>query len=849
MEKDIVKWLNEQPAWVRYATELFIKSGAISDSQIKQLTDICVSEARGEDCSKYQVQQSSLLTLDGSKGFSVTKISEVTGVNAIATDRPLVFLKNGINVIYGANGAGKSGYIRILKMISGAIYREEIKSNIYQAKKKKPSCTIDIVEDNTEMQFNCNLTVPGQFEKLRKIDIFDTKTAQGYIGDEKEAAFEPWIFELFRVLGEVAVAIKNELVRRKDSIVLLPYEVPDSHKNAVGIVRLSELTGKAKGEDFAILFTEEDEKVLEDLKQKSQIEKNELIIRLKERQIGELNELITYFKSFGEFYGEDNWTRITLLTAEWREKKSAFELARTLLESNLDDIDKMCNKGTAWLELWKAARKVFAQTKKENEADFTEQGGICPLCHQKIEDDTYLRMSSIDEYVNGEIAKAEAESRKKYLEKIVHPRTKTEQEVITRLGEFADTLGDAIKEINVVLVQNENRISKIETEPVSIEYVNVEDILNKIMAVVKVLQTEKDELVKLNASDDQKELQQQIFLLQEKKIIADNYSGIKENIDRLKQIDILDNAIKKTSTNRITAKSRELAQLLITDAYIERFNVELSRLSASGLTAVMTQGKGRKGKIPYKVQLCDADGNYVSPKDILSEGECRAVALAAFFAEAAGRAEECPLIVDDPISSLDYEYEGRVISRLVDAAKNRQVIVFTHRISVVVGIYEAANKRGDIVFNEMSIRALPGRKGIPCAPDVYAGKSDKQLAVLLNEKIPQLKKTDELLEEYIERKHYICQQFRNCLEKGVEEFLIGEVVARFRRDVQTRRIKCLPSITQDDCDLVESLMTKYSYYDHSMALEAPLIEFTVDEIEEDIKSFSDWVKVRKRLLN
>lgn len=77
MEKDIVKWLNEQPAWVRYATELFIKSGDISDSQIKQLTDICFSEARGEDCSKYQVQQSSLLTLDGSKGFSVTKISEV----------------------------------------------------------------------------------------------------------------------------------------------------------------------------------------------------------------------------------------------------------------------------------------------------------------------------------------------------------------------------------------------------------------------------------------------------------------------------------------------------------------------------------------------------------------------------------------------------------------------------------------------------------------------------------------------------------------------------------------------------------------------------------------------------
>lgn len=47
------------------------------------------------------------------------------------------FSKFGINVVYGSNGAGKSGYIRILKMISRATYREDIKANVYQSKKKK----------------------------------------------------------------------------------------------------------------------------------------------------------------------------------------------------------------------------------------------------------------------------------------------------------------------------------------------------------------------------------------------------------------------------------------------------------------------------------------------------------------------------------------------------------------------------------------------------------------------------------------------------------------------------------------------------------------------------------------
>ena len=82
--------------------------------------------------------------------------------------------------------------------------------------------------------------------------------------------------------------------------------------------------------------------------------------------------------------------------------------------------------------------------------------------------------------------------------------------------------------------------------------------------------------------------------------------------------------------------------------------------------------------------LVDSKGNLVSPQDILSEGENRVASLAAFFAESSGRQENVPLIFDDPISSLDYNYENLVIDRLTQAATRRQVIVFTHRISMVV---------------------------------------------------------------------------------------------------------------------------------------------------------------------
>ena len=59
----------------------------------------------------------------------------------------------------------------------------------------------------------------------------------------------------------------------------------------------------------------------------------------------------------------------------------------------------------------------------------------------------------------------------------------------------------------------------------------------------------------------------------------------------------------------------------------------------------------------------------------------------------------------------------------------------------------------------------------------------------------------------------------------------------------------MPSISQDDCDTVDNMMTKYSAYDHSMSNETPLIEFSVDEIEEDMKKFLEWVNGRKKYIN
>ncbi|MBO7453722.1 MAG: hypothetical protein J6Y78_14645 [Paludibacteraceae bacterium] len=845
MEDEISVWFNEQPAWMRVAVEQYIINAKIDDSKITKLADICLSEAKGDDCSKYIVSSTNLLMFGTGKSFAIQSISDIKGVNALDTDKAMCFVDKGINVVYGANGSGKSGYIRIFKMVSGATYRENIKPNIYKTKRVNPRCDITIKEDGKSPQtLSCNLLKAGEYGILKRIDIFDSKIAQGYISEEKEASFEPWIFSLFSCLGETAAKVKEELNERKEKVHLEKYNIPEELTDDPEVKLLDKLSYHSKLEEYVKDYNEKDEERLVDLTGKLQIEKNELNIRLNDEKITNLIEIGEYFKSFESFYKADNLEKISALAKDWESKKHAYDLSEELLNKNIDSIDKRKSNNDAWRELWKQARMLFDSIKDKEEKDYTECGGVCPLCHQIIPASLAERMKTIDEYVNGIAASSEQLAKANYCKAIIYPQIVDTHDIIKKIGDVDPDLNEQIVIVNNDLIDNRMSIDNVVDKPVTLKTVDLSKVIISLENIVRGLELENDNLHKLNTVEDQIKIRDEIRALKIKKVMKANEQTIRENISKLQKIQLLNEAVKYTSTNKLTSKSKELAKLHITDAYINRFNDELKKLSGSGLTAQIVQGKGRAGRNPYRVQLCNAEGEYVSPKDILSEGESRAVSLAAFFAEASGRTETCPLIVDDPISSLDYEYEERVIARLAEAAQNRQVIVFTHRISLVVGLSEKLNNSS--LFNELSLRATKDRKGIPGSPDVSAGKSDKILNKLINENLPKLNKMDELSEEYKREKHYICQQFRNCVEKSVEEYLLGEVVMRFRRDVQTKRIKCLPSITLSDCDMIDKMMSKYSAYDHSMSYEAPLIEFEVSDIEKDMTDFSSWISARKK---
>jgi len=117
-------------------------------------------------------------------------------------------------------------------------------------------------------------------------------------------------------------------------------------------------------------------------------------------------------------------------------------------------------------------------------------------------------------------------------------------------------------------------------------------------------------------------------LLAEKAGLADRQwlGGIKADvlaeIERLKQIARLETAQRDTATNRITIKSTETAQALVTDALRAQFAREVASLEIAGLAVELRQQNSVQGIPRFKVALTRRPNAAVG--QVLSEGEGRA---------------------------------------------------------------------------------------------------------------------------------------------------------------------------------------------------------------------------------
>jgi hypothetical protein len=136
--------------------------------------------------------------------------------------------------------------------------------------------------------------------------------------------------------------------------------------------------------------------------------------------------------------------------------------------------------------------------------------------------------------------------------------------------------------------------------------------------------------------------------------------------------------------NQITSLRREL----VTVDLEKRIMSEIETLDLTHLPFRVSD-RSANGQSFFSVGLKTPIG--VANEKVLSEGEQRALALACFLGELGADTRKHGLVIDDPVSSLDHMRIRRVAHRVVaEAAKGKQIIVFTHNLLFYNEVAEAA---------------------------------------------------------------------------------------------------------------------------------------------------------------
>ena len=845
---DFETWLNARPKWLQTAARMLIDSKRpLTQDEIKTLVKLCKLEARNEaDPGFLTVTPGTLSQVANRPLLRIEEILDVHGLNAIRAGAHLPFGKSNLSVIYGQNGTGKSGFARLLKEICGSRSKDEIRSNVFDPTPTPCRAHFKVSIDGKPADVHWDIP-SGPHKALRHAQVFDSKAAQQYMG-RTEACYEPSRMKFVSALIVTADAVNAELAREKALLSKSLPVIPETLNHTAEAKWLHALKGATTTAsiDKECLYTDQLDR--ERIESEALLAEKDIAGRLLA-----INKEKTALKSIETAMST---LQLGLNDATARElenlKNTAVKARSTCEEAAAAIFGKAELEGVGsatWQKMWEQARAYSTGTAYVDTAfPNVSADSRCVLCHQSLSEDAKARLTGFEKFVTdglettAKTAENSFADRKKRLpilpgqaDWIVHMSTLGFEEAdgITWLGLLKARLDQIALGSSVGTLQ-----------PFDWSSIN-EAAKTKSANLIE----EEASLSALLKDEHRQKMQDLVQRLQAKQWLSQNKTSISTERARLIAVAAIDKASRSAATNALTTKKNDLAKTELDAGYQARFIEELKLLGGHRIPIAPQSKSGGKGKITFGLNLVGAHGSH-GLEYILSEGETRIAALAAFLADTTGSNQLAPFIFDDPISSLDQDFEEKVVERLASLSLTRQVIIFTHRLSLVAQVEAVTNKWAktpgmpSIKPTLTSLQRMAKTAGIVATASARDLRPESAVRGLIDNTITRLKKHQEKaeVEAYEALAKSACSDFRIIVEKTVEYILLADVVGRFRRAINTQgKLHKVAKVTNDDCNFIDNLMTRYSVFEHAQSEEMPSSALELDVFETDVTALQRWI--------
>ncbi|HHY6930419.1 TPA: AAA family ATPase [Burkholderia ambifaria] len=845
---NILAWSVDSPGWQRDALRRLATQAKLEPAEIDELVAICKGDRQAA-----ALEAGHLRNPNRDQGeVYLRQIHGVRHVNALAPDQRLTLRQGGLTVIYGDNGSGKSGYARILKKACRARMpsrAEEIITDIYDPAPGTPSATIEYAIGGQNRTCMWQL---GQVADttLSAVSVFDSRTANIHVDETNDVAYTPFPLKLLGALAQLCKSVKDKLATE---VTQIKAQTPEairspacSQETAVGrlMAGLAANTNPVAIEALATLTQVEQDRLAQltaDLAGDPARASRQLTV-LKAKVEAYIARLDGLFASISD----DAANNLRRHVAARDAARQAAEAASGALfrDEPLPQIGS-----EVWQALWASAR-AFSDEEAYPDRRFpvTDLGSVCVLCQQELTPVAADRLNRFEAFVRDDSQQRAEAARAAYNTAL----TAFEGAAVS-LADLAgiiatvrdelrqDALAVEIRDAAVRALWRHRQIRRRHANPAG-----AFDVPAAAYQRQALVDQAADIGTRANALAAEAGSAARAALLAEKAELADRQwlGGIKADVlaevERLGQIGGLEAAQRDTATNRITTKSTEIAQALVTDALRAQFAHEVASFEIAGLAVELRQQNSVQGIPRFKVALTRKPNAAVG--QVLSEGEHRCVALAAFMAELATTENKSGIVFDDPVSSLDHMHREAVAKRLVAEAAHRQVIVFTHDLAFLFELNRAADDaqpKPQMAISSVSrgadkagfCRSEPPFKARRVS-DITASLTNQ----LANERYHFEQGNDD---EWRKTVKSIAGALRDTWEIAVEE-VVGHVIRRLSNEIKTTGLIKLTAITIADCETMRDAFGRCSELLHSAApaLNRPLPR--PDALSAEIDALATW---------
>ncbi len=835
---EIKHFANELPYWGRFLVAKISENQDIDDTVIDSAYELLL-----EDLGIKESQEHEDITFEdpdfteGSYGTQVVfeKLENIEGVNALSERQQLLF-DNKFTLIFGANGAGKSGYVRLLKQVFHSRSKETIQPNINEDTPKNVKASFSFKKDGTSLPLSYPTDEANSI--FEQFAVFDGDSAQKYLKEKNQFTFRPSGLNFFgkynTAINQLEAKLKEQIEQKDtDNNLEALFEGESDIKSFVqGVSKSTTEEQVAQYTPFSEVEKQKQEQVEKEHDElsvkvnssKKEIEALEKLKALIQPKISEITALNAHFTT--EKMDEYN----KLITG-----LNAFETQAISEGISNFSTDKLKEVGSAEWKSFITSADTFA--KKQN-PDYPANDETCLLCHQPLDENAKDLISKYWTFI-----KSEAEQNLNTHIQTLTSKINLLKDLSFDLLKEDSVLGEWIKtnhESTFIIITTQlgvlktlcgtitSALDKRETfQATSIEVKTDQLTALENGITTTIRQLKSDELL-TKLTDLKKE---KTFLLHKQKY-NQHLSKVKDLVANLKWVDKANKV--KYQKRKVTDTEKLLSNKYFNDEYVLAFNEICEELNGNfGITINHTGSGGTSFR-----QL-ELKGN--SPSAILSEGEQKVIAIADFLAEMKMSEINQGLIFDDPVNSLDDDRKEIIAKRIAKESTTKQVIIFTHDKPFFHHVSNAVEQL-ELSFKNHMIESI-GK--------VYLDNSPRIEAKYKNTEIPTgyLRKSRAAAPE--ERSMILAYGFASlatCYEYFVKNNMLRSIISPFDKHIKLSKIK---EIRLDNdfsekfvqyygnvCDLKEGHLPSDSYSN---------LEINSDLLDEEINKLNQLKEEYKNI--